>query len=67
LWGSFIARGQQMIFLWIALALIIGAAVFWIAHQIEEHQTRLENDIKSAEDWQNFRRAMTGYIWSNRE
>jgi len=56
-----------MIFLWIALALIIGAAVFWIAHQIEEHQTRLENDIKSAEDWQNFRRAMTGNIWSNRK
>ena len=56
-----------MIFLWIVLTLVIGSAVFWIAHQVEEHQTRLENDIKSAEDWQNFRRAMTGNVWSDRK
>jgi len=56
-----------MIFLWIVVALIIASAVFWTVHQIEEHQTRLDNDIKSAEDWQNFRRAMSGNVWINRK
>ena len=56
-----------MIFLYVVLALIAGCTIFWITQKVEEHQYRLDNDIQSAEDWQNFRRAMTGNSWSDRK
>lgn len=56
-----------MIFLYVVLALIAGCTIFWITQKVEEHQHRLDNDIDSVEDWHNFRRAMTGNVWSDRK